>query len=85
MGLRNFVPERLIAAVGAMTRTNIDDGDVFIGEFASGAICSVQTSFVTVGNYPGIEVRVYGSEGAAVEISHRERRRVNLPLTGSGR
>jgi predicted dehydrogenase len=64
--LRNFVPERVIAATGAMTRTNIDDGDVFIGEFASGAICSVQTSFVTVGNYPGIEVRVYGSEGAAI-------------------
>jgi predicted dehydrogenase len=64
--MRNFVPERLIAATGQMARTNIDDGDIFIGEFASGAICSVQTSFVTVGNYPGIEVRVYGSEGAAV-------------------
>ena len=47
-----------------MARINIDDGDIFIGEFASGAICSVQSSFVTVGNYPGIEVRVYGSEGA---------------------
>ena len=64
--LRNFIPERLIAATGKMARTNIDDGDIFIGEFASGAICSVQSSFVTVGNYPGIEVRVYGSEGAAV-------------------
>jgi predicted dehydrogenase len=64
--LRNFVPERLLAATGAMARVNIDDGDIFIGEFASGAICSVQTSFVTVGNYPGIEVRVYGSEGAAI-------------------
>ncbi len=51
--LRNFVPERMIADTGLMTRTNIDDGDIFIGEFASGAICSVQTSFVTVGNYPG--------------------------------
>ena len=64
--LRNFVPERMIVATGAMARTNIDDGDIFIGEFASGAICSVQSSFVTVGNYPGIEVRVYGSEGAAI-------------------
>jgi predicted dehydrogenase len=64
--LRNFVPERMIAATGAMARANIDDGDIFIGEFASGAICSVQSSFVTVGNYPGIEVRVYGSEGAAI-------------------
>ena len=64
--MRNFVPERMIADTGKMARVNIDDGDIFIGEFASGAICSVQTSFVTVGNYPGIEVRVYGSEGAAI-------------------
>jgi predicted dehydrogenase len=64
--LRNFVPERMIADTGMMARTNIDDGDIFLGEFASGAICSVQSSFVTVGNYPGIEVRVYGSEGAAI-------------------
>jgi predicted dehydrogenase len=64
--MRNFVPERMIADTGKMARVNIDDGDIFLGEFASGAICSVQTSFVTVGNYPGIEVRVYGSEGAAI-------------------
>jgi predicted dehydrogenase len=64
--MRNFVPERMILDTGKMARVNIDDGDIFIGEFASGAICSVQTSFVTVGNYPGIEVRVYGSEGAAI-------------------
>jgi predicted dehydrogenase len=64
--LRNFIPERLIEATGQMARTNIDDGDIFIGEFASGAICSVQSSFVTVGNYPGIEVRVYGSKGAGI-------------------
>ena len=49
-----------------MMRMNIDDGDIFIGEFANGAIGSVQTSFVTVGNYPGIEARVYGSEGALI-------------------
>jgi predicted dehydrogenase len=64
--LRNFVPERMIRDTGTMMRANIDDGDVFIGEFESGAICSIQSSFVTVGNYPGIEVRVYGSEGALI-------------------
>ena len=64
--MRNFVPERMIGATGQLARVNIDDGDIFIGEFANGALCSVQTSFVTVGNYPGIEVRVYGSEGAAI-------------------
>ena len=45
---------------------NIDDGDIFIGEFANGALGSVQTSFVTVGNYPGIEARLYGSRGALI-------------------
>ena len=64
--LRNFIPDRMLAETGAMARVNIDDGDIFLGEFASGAICSVQSSFVTVGNYPGIEVRVYGSAGAAI-------------------
>jgi len=64
--MRNFIPERVLASTGELARVNIDDGDIFLGEFASGAICSVQSSFVTVGNYPGIEVRVYGSEGAAI-------------------
>lgn len=64
--LRNFVPERIVRATGTMMRMNIDDGDIFIGEFANGAICSVQTSYVTVGNYPGLEARVYGSEGALI-------------------
>ena len=61
--LKNFVPERMVRATGTMMRMNIDDGDIFIAEFANGAIGSVQTSFVTVGNYPGIEVRLYGSQG----------------------
>jgi predicted dehydrogenase len=64
--MRNFIPERVLASTGELARVNIDDGDIFIGEFATGAICSVQSSFITVGNYPGIEVRVYGSEGAAI-------------------
>ena len=64
--MRNFIPERVVRATGRMMRMNIDDGDVFIGEFANGALGSVQTSFVTVGNYPGLEARVYGSEGALI-------------------
>ena len=64
--MKNFIPERVVRATGTMMRMNIDDGDIFIGEFASGAIGSIQTSFVTVGNYPGIEARVYGSEGALI-------------------
>jgi predicted dehydrogenase len=64
--MKNFVPERVVRATGKMMRMNIDDGDIFIGEFASGALGSIQTSFVTVGNYPGIEARVYGSQGAII-------------------
>jgi predicted dehydrogenase len=64
--MRNFIPERMVRATGRMMRMNIDDGDIFLGEFANGALGSVQTSFVTVGNYPGLEARVYGSEGALI-------------------
>ncbi|HEY7567118.1 MAG TPA: Gfo/Idh/MocA family oxidoreductase [Gemmatimonadaceae bacterium] len=64
--MRNFVPERVVRATGKMMRMNIDDGDIFIGEYANGALGSMQTSFVTVGNYPGLEARVYGSEGAII-------------------
>jgi len=64
--MRNFIPERMVRATGRMMRMNIDDGDIFLGEFENGALCSVQTSFVTVGNYPGIEARVYGSNGALI-------------------
>ena len=64
--MKNFIPERVVRAAGRMMRMNIDDGDIFIGEFASGAFGSVQTSFVTVGNYPGLEARVYGSKGALI-------------------
>jgi predicted dehydrogenase len=64
--MRNFIPERMVRATGRMMRMNIDDGDIFVGEFKNGALCSIQTSFVTVGNYPGIEARLYGSEGAII-------------------
>ena len=64
--MKNFIPERMVRQTGTMMRMNIDDGDIFIGEFANGAIGSIQTSFVTVGNYPGIEARVYGSKGALI-------------------
>jgi len=64
--MSNFIPERVVRATGSMMRMNIDDGDLFIGEFENGAIGSIQTSFVTIGNYPGIEARVYGDAGALI-------------------
>ena len=64
--MRNFIPHRMVRATGKMQRMNIDDGDIYLGEFVNGALCSIQTSYVTVGNYPGIEARLYGSEGAII-------------------
>jgi predicted dehydrogenase len=64
--MRNFIPNRMVRATGRTMRMNIDDGDIFVGEFRNGALCSIQTSFVTVGNYPGIEARLYGSKGALI-------------------
>jgi len=64
--MRNFVPDRMIRDTGRMTRANIDDGDMWIAEFSSGALASIQSSYVTVGNYPGIEARIYGSAGAII-------------------
>lgn len=63
--LKNFVPYRTNSA-GQKVRTNIDDGDIYIGEYENGAICSIQSSYVTVGNYPGLEARAYGSNGALI-------------------
>lgn len=64
--MRNFVPERMVRATGRRQRLNIDDGDMWICEFGDRMIASIQSSYVTIGNYPGIEARLYGSEGAVI-------------------
>jgi predicted dehydrogenase len=63
--LANMVPLRRRTNLDTeRERINIDDADMFIGEAANGALFSLQSSYVTVGNYPGIEARIFGSEGA---------------------
>jgi predicted dehydrogenase len=64
--MRNFVPVRMVRSSGQMQRMNIDDGDMWICEFDTDVMASIQSSYVTVGNYPGIEARIYGSEGALI-------------------
>jgi predicted dehydrogenase len=64
--MRNFIPERVVRDTGQLTRVNIDDGDIYLHEYTNGAIGFVQSSFVTIGNYPGIEVRLYGERGAII-------------------
>jgi hypothetical protein len=64
--MRNFIPERVVRATGRMMRMNIDDGDIHLVEYANGAIGSIQTSYITIGNYPGVEARIYGRKGAII-------------------
>ena len=64
--MRNFIPNRMVRDTGQMMRINLDDGDIYLCEFTNGVIGSVQSSFVTIGNYPGIEVRLYGQQGAII-------------------
>ncbi len=64
--MRNFVPVRMVRATGKMQRMNIDDADMWLCEFERDVMASIQSSYVTVGNYPGIEARIYGSEGAII-------------------
>ncbi len=63
--LSNMVPFRRKTNLDTeRERINIDDADMFMAEVSNGALFSMQSSYVTVGNYPGIEARIFGSEGA---------------------
>ena len=63
--LANMVPLRRRTNLDTeRERINIDDADMFMAEAKNGALFSLQSSYVTVGNYPGIEARIFGSKGA---------------------
>jgi predicted dehydrogenase len=63
--LSNMVPFRRRTNLDqGRERINIDDADMFMGETTRGMLFSMQSSYVTVGNYPGIEARIFGSKGA---------------------
>jgi predicted dehydrogenase len=64
--LHNYVPERVVRGIQGRQRIPVDDGTVAVVEFASGAQGLLQTSYIAIGNYPGVEIRVYGSKGAAI-------------------
>jgi len=62
--MANMVKERKLTNLDTeYSRINIDDADIFIGQGTNGALFSLQSSIVTVGNYPGIEARIFGSKG----------------------
>lgn len=63
--MANLVPERRRYNVDDhFERINWDDADMWIARCKNGSLFSMQTSFVTVGNYPGITAIIYGSRGA---------------------
>jgi predicted dehydrogenase len=62
----NFFPQRHIRDSDKMLPINIEDGCVWLGKFVNGAVATFQTSFIAIGGYPGIEIRVYGSKGALI-------------------
>jgi predicted dehydrogenase len=64
--MHNYVPERVVRGEPGRQPICIEDGTVALVEFASGAQGMLQTSYIAVGNYPGVELRVYGSKGAAI-------------------
>lgn len=65
--LSNMVPFRRRTNLDTeRERINVDDTDMFLAEARNGALFSMQSSYVTVGNYPGIEARIFGSEGAII-------------------
>ncbi len=62
--MMNMVKERRLTNLDSeLSRINVDDADIFIGEGKNGTMFSLQSSIVTVGNYPGIEARIFGSKG----------------------
>jgi predicted dehydrogenase len=64
--LTNQVPTRVVPGRDRPIPVPLDDADCFIGRFGNGAMATVQSSYVTVGNYPGLEARLYGTEGALI-------------------
>ena len=64
--MKNFIPDRVIRGEPGRQRILIEDGAVALVEYANGTQGMLQTSYIAVGNYPGVEIRVYGSKGAAV-------------------
>jgi predicted dehydrogenase len=64
--MRNFIPARQVRGMEGRQAFQIEDGAVAIVEYANGTQGLLQSSFIAVGNYPGVEIRVYGSKGAAI-------------------
>jgi predicted dehydrogenase len=61
---RTLVPVRPLPE-GGTARVEVDDSTAWLMEFANGATGICHAGWATVGRPPGLEVRVFGSRGAA--------------------
>jgi predicted dehydrogenase len=61
---RTLIPKRP-RPEGGTARVEVDDSTAWLMEFASGAIGICHAGWATVGRPPGLELRVFGSRGAA--------------------
>lgn len=64
-GSRTWVHERLRPDAPGTVHVESDDSTAWLMEFASGASGMCHASWSTVGRAPGLEIRVFGSRGAA--------------------
>lgn len=61
---RTFIPERPLADGAATVPIDVDDSTVWLMEFANGALAVAHAGWATIGRAPGLDLRVFGSEGA---------------------
>jgi len=61
---RTLIPTRRLPS-GAAARVEVDDSCAWLMDFANGALGVCHAGWATVGRAPGLELRVYGSGGAA--------------------
>jgi predicted dehydrogenase len=62
---RTLIPERPLPGGAGTARIDVDDSCGWLMEFANGALGVCHAGWATVGRAPGLEIRVYGSGGAA--------------------
>lgn len=62
---RTWIPTRSLPDGSGVADVDVDDGTAWLLEFAGGAIGLCHAGWATTGRPPGIEVRVFGTTGAA--------------------
>ncbi len=55
--MKNFVPARVVRGEEGIQKIPVEDGTVALVEYANGTQGLLQTSYIAVGNYPGVELR----------------------------